>query len=118
MKGFIDLVFRFDDRFYILDWKSNHMGNRIEDYGREALERAVEQNHYTLQYTLYTVALHLFLKARLPGYSYESHFGEVFYIFLRGIDPARGPGFGIFRDRPPLNSIETLSAKLTGRQDN
>ncbi len=117
MKGFMDLVFQVGDRFYILDWKSNFLGSRVEDYNGEALRKAVEDNFYNLQYTLYTVALHQFLKTRLSGYSYESHFGEVLYVFPRGVDPAWGPDYGIFRDRPSLDSIEALSAHLTGRQD-
>jgi exodeoxyribonuclease V beta subunit len=116
MKGFIDLVFEANGRFYILDWKSNFLGARIEDYEQEALRKAVRESLYDLQYTLYTAALHQYLKTRLPGYRYESHFGEVFYLFLRGIDPAYGPKYGVYRDRPSGESIETLSEALTGRR--
>ncbi len=116
MKGFIDLVFEANGRFYILDWKSNFLGPRIEDYGQEPLRKAVRESLYDLQYTLYTVALHQYLKTRLPGYRYELHFGEVFYLFLRGIDPAHGPNYGVYRDRPSGESIEALSEALTGRR--
>jgi exodeoxyribonuclease V beta subunit len=116
MKGFIDLVFEANGRFYILDWKSNFLGARMEDYGQEPLGKAVRESLYDLQYTLYTVALHGYLKTRLREYSYESHFGEVFYLFLRGIDPAHGPNYGIYRDRPSAESIEALSEALTGRR--
>ncbi len=116
MKGFIDLVFEANGRFYILDWKSNFLGPRMEDYGQEPLGKAVRESLYDLQYTLYTVALHGYLKTRLREYSYESHFGEVFYLFLRGIDPAHGPNYGVYRDRPSAESIEALSEALTGRR--
>jgi exodeoxyribonuclease V beta subunit len=88
----------------------------MEDYGQEPLGKAVRESLYDLQYTLYTVALHQYLKTRLPGYRYELHFGEVFYLFLRGIDPAYGPNYGVYRDRPPGGSIEALSESLTGRR--
>jgi exodeoxyribonuclease V beta subunit len=114
MKGFIDLVFEANGRFYILDWKSNFLGPRIEDYGRERLGKAIRESLYDLQYTLYTVALHRFLGTRLPGYRYELHFGEVFYLFLRGIDPVHGPEYGVYGDRPSGESIQALSEALTG----
>ncbi len=115
MKGFIDLVFEANGRFYIVDWKSNFLGPCIEDYGRESLKKAVRESLYDLQYTLYTVAVHQFLRTRIPKYSYEDHFGEVLYLFLRGIDPTHGPEYGVYRDRPSCASIETLSEALTGR---
>ena len=51
---------------------------------------------YLLQYLIYTVALHRYLRLRLPDYDYERHFGGVFYLFLRGMDPASGPDCGVF----------------------
>ena len=114
MKGFIDLVFRCNNRFYIVDWKSNYLGASLEDYGAEGLRKAVADNFYNLQYTLYTLALHQYLRSRLADYSYASHFGEVFYVFLRGVDPLAGPAYGIYRDRPEEASIEALSTALIG----
>jgi exodeoxyribonuclease V beta subunit len=114
MKGFIDMVFRFEERYYLVDWKSNFLGPRVEDYGPESLARAMDENTYTLQYHLYTLALHQYLKLRVPEYAYESHFGGVFYVFLRGVDPAKGPEFGIYRDRPRRDLIEALTEELVG----
>ena len=111
LKGFIDLVFRFEDRFYIVDWKSNWLGNRVEDYHRAAMEREMSAKYYQLQYLLYTVALHQYLALRLPGYDYERHFGGVLYLFIRGIDPSR-PELGVYRDRPSQALIEQLSRAL------
>jgi len=112
MKGFIDLVFQFEDRFYMVDWKSNHLGNRIENYDQKSLKRAMEEHFYFLQYLIYTVALDQYLKVRLPNYSYDKHFGGVFYIFLRGVDPDKGSEYGIFRDRPSEKLIERLNSEL------
>jgi len=111
MKGFIDLVFEHGGRYYLVDWKSNHLGSRPEDYGAEALASVMREELYVLQYHLYTVALHEYLKGRLKDYDYDRHVGGVFYVFLRGVDPARGTG-GIFRDRPARRLIETLSDGL------
>ncbi|UFS70144.1 exodeoxyribonuclease V subunit beta [Geomonas sp. RF6] len=112
VRGFIDLVFEHDGRFYLVDWKSNHLGNQVEDYRPERLAGAMEQKLYPLQYLLYTVALNRFLKLRVPGYSYESHFGGVLYFFLRGVRKDRGEEFGIFRDTPPREMIDELTSCL------
>jgi len=115
MKGFMDMVFQFESRFYLVDWKSNFLGSRVEDYGQEPLAETMKQACYILQYHLYAIALNQYLQARLPGYNYENHFGAVYYIFLRGVDPDWGPGFGIFRDRPSGELISELGASLIDR---
>ncbi|MFP3869616.1 MAG: exodeoxyribonuclease V subunit beta [Syntrophobacteria bacterium] len=112
MKGFIDCVFEFEGRFHLVDWKSNFLGCRVDDYGQDELAAVMEKEFYVLQYHIYTVALDQYLRARLPGYDYGSHFGGVYYIFLRGVDPARGPDYGIYRDRPPEDLIQALCANL------
>jgi exodeoxyribonuclease V beta subunit len=112
MKGFIDLVFQFKSRFYLVDWKSNFLGSRIEDYGQEALSATMVEDYYVLQYHIYAVALNQYLYLRLPGYDYDTHFGGVYYIFLRGVDPDSGPEYGIYRDRPSADLIKELSATL------
>jgi exodeoxyribonuclease V beta subunit len=114
LKGFIDLVFEFQGRFYIVDWKSNLLGSCVEDYGAEALAKEIRRRHYYFQYQLYTVALDRYLRLRMPGYQYERHFGGVYYLFLRGIDPAQ-PGFGIHRDRLEEGFVRQLNELLTGR---
>ena len=113
MKGFIDMVFQFQNRFYLVDWKSNFLGNRVDDYGQKALAAAMKKEFYIIQYHIYTVALNQYLQLRLPGYSYETHFGGVYYIFLRGVDPDRGTDFGIYRQRPSGKLINELCSNLT-----
>lgn len=107
MRGFIDLLFRFKKRFYLVDWKSNWLGSQPADYGSEGMRRAMLQHNYYLQYHLYTLAADLFLEKRLPGYDYQTHFGGVFYIFLRGID-SKDSSRGIFRDRPAAQTVVDL----------
>jgi exodeoxyribonuclease V beta subunit len=111
VKGFIDLVFEHAGRFYLLDWKSNWLGPRIEDYAPPSLEREMAERFYVVQYHLYAVALHLYLSRRLARYDFHDHFGGVFYLFLRGLDPAR-PEFGVFRDRPSRERVEQLTRLL------
>ena len=112
MKGFIDLIFQFQGRYYLVDWKSNFLGSRVEDYGKKALLREMKENFYILQYHIYTLALHQYLKNRVRDYDYEKHFGGVFYVFLRGVDPERGAEFGIYRDQPGKELISALGREL------
>ncbi|MCK4388657.1 MAG: UvrD-helicase domain-containing protein [Desulfobacterales bacterium] len=117
MKGFIDMVFQFEGRFYLVDWKSNFLGGRVGDYGQEALAAVMEKEFYVLQYYIYTLALDQYLRLRLAGYNYETHFGGVYYIFLRGVDPERGPDFGIYRNLPSPELVKALREDLIEKRD-
>lgn len=110
LKGFVDLVFEHGGRWYLVDYKSNWLGDRPEDYRAADLQRAMLAHHYGLQYHLYLVAVHRYLGLRLRGYDYDRHFGGVFYLFLRGMHPARGRETGVYADRPPRALVEALSA--------
>jgi exodeoxyribonuclease V beta subunit len=112
MKGFIDLVFEAAGRYYLLDWKSNWLGNTHADYAPDRLAAAMAREHYYLQFLIYTVALHRYLKQRLPSYDYETHFGGAYYLFLRGIAPQKKTG--IFWDKPTEALIEALDSLLMG----
>ena len=112
MKGFMDLVFQYQGRFYLVDWKSNLLGHRVPDYGPEAMAAEMGEQFYILQYHLYVIALSQYLKMRIPNYDYDRHFGGVFYIFLRGVDPESGPEYGVYRDRPKRELIDTLCETL------
>jgi exodeoxyribonuclease V beta subunit len=115
LNGFIDLVFRFEGRFYLVDWKSNWVGNRLHDYSAGAIKGEMLRHHYFMQYHLYTVALHKYLGLRVPGYDYEQHFGGVIYLFLRGLDPQH-PERGAFRDLPSRSAVDRLSTLLSGNE--
>lgn len=114
LKGFIDLVYEADGRWYVLDWKSNWLGAEVADYAAERLVPVMHREGYHLQYLLYTLALHRWLRLRLPGYDYQRHFGGVQYLFLRGMRPDNGPASGVFRTRPSLELIEALDALMSG----
>jgi exodeoxyribonuclease V beta subunit len=112
LRGFIDLVFAHDNRFYLVDWKSNHLGSDPADYRHDRLREVMLHERYTLQYLLYTVALHHYLAGRMAHYRYEEHFGGLFYIFLRGVSREHGPACGIYHDRPEARLVEQLGRVL------
>ena len=111
LKGFIDLVFEFAGKYYIVDYKSNWLGNSVENYNLESLQQVMCEHRYDLQYQLYALALHRFLKSRLPHYHYQDHFGGVYYLFLRGM-----PENGVFYHLPEPQFIEKLDKLFEGEQ--
>ena len=114
MHGFIDLVFRSHGRYYIVDWKSNFLGDSLRDYAPERLHETMLQELYFLQYHLYAVAVDRYLGARMPQYTYEKNFGGVFYVFLRGISRQTGAACGVYADRPGERLIKSLGRALGG----
>ncbi len=114
VRGFIDLVFEFRGKVYLVDYKSNYLGHRLADYGQGGIRDAMVEHHYDLQYLIYTVALHRYLRSRIPDYDYGRHFGGVFYLFLRGMRPEHGPKFGVFQDRPESGLIAELDMVFAG----
>lgn len=116
LKGYIDLVFRSGGRFYLADYKSNWLGESPDAYSGEALSRAMVDEGYMLQLLIYTLALHRYLKSRMPDYSYGEHFGGAFYLFVRGMDPRRSDRCGVFAESPPENLILALDAWMAEAQ--
>lgn len=113
LKGFIDLVFCWQGKYYLLDYKSNWLGEDSSAYTRPAMEQAMAEHRYDLQYQLYTLALHRYLRHRLVDYDYQRHFGGVIYLFLRGVD-AQHPGNGIFACRPEQALVEGMDRLFSG----
>lgn len=110
-KGFVDLAFEHAGRYYVVDYKSNWLGEGDAAYTAEAMAAAVAAQRYDLQYVLYLLALHRQLQLRLPDYDYDRHVGGALYLFLRG---SRAAGQGIHRARPPRALIEALDALFKG----
>lgn len=115
MTGAIDLVFRHQGRYYLADFKSNHLGDDYTDYAPDKLATVMAEEAYDLQLLIYTLALHRHLAARLPGYSYEQHLGGAFYLFLRGMHPQQ-PGAGVYAARPPVALIAALDDYYAGEK--
>ena len=109
LTGFIDLIFVYKGRYYVLDYKSN----ALSDYQPETLTQAMREHNYGLQYWLYSVVLHQYLQKRLPDYQFSEHFGGVRYLFVRGmrIDQAMS---GIYSDMPDEQRIDELTKVFSG----
>jgi exodeoxyribonuclease V beta subunit len=113
LTGFVDLICRCQGKFYIMDYKSNWLGNHLSDYGPERLEQAMRDHNYGLQYWLYTLVLHRYLQNSVENYDYATHFGGVMYLFIRGMEPTL-PGSGVYFDLPDQATLEQLDRCLTG----
>lgn len=87
LKGYVDLVFEHAGRYYVLDWKSNHLGWDAAAYAPDALATAMAEHGYYLQARLYLLALHRFLAFRLPDYDPARHLGGAAYLFVRAVRP-------------------------------
>lgn len=115
LKGFIDLIFRHDGRYYVADYKSNYLGDQISDYQPDALKEAMEHHQYDLQYWIYSIAVDQYLSRRISNYDYETHFGGVYYFFLRGMN-GKSDGEGVFFTRPEKSQLEKWKGWLLGAE--
>lgn len=116
LRGFLDLVVWKGGRLFVVDYKSNHLGSRYADYERSRLGVVMESHHYLLQGLLYAVAAHRYAASRIQGYRYDTHFGGISYLFLRGVSPdAPGLGSGVYFFRPRQELMDDLS-RLFGEE--
>jgi exodeoxyribonuclease V beta subunit len=112
MRGFIDAIFFDGERYFLVDYKSNHLGSLRADYAPENLLAPMIAHDYVLQYLIYSVALDRYLSRTLEDYSYKTHFGGAYYLFLRGMSEAHPPGCGVFFDRPDEALVGGVSELL------
>jgi exodeoxyribonuclease V beta subunit len=119
LTGSLDLVVRTGPadapRFAVLDYKTNWLGApgeelTVDHYRPDALAAEMYRHHYALQALLYTVALHRYLRWRVPGYSVERNLAGVLYLFLRGM--VGDPSYGVFAWKPPAALVRALSDAL------
>ena len=116
MTGKIDLLFRHDGRFHVLDWKGNWLGPRLDDYRGDALARGMDHSDYRFQALLYTVALQRYLRQRLPDYRRQVHLGDAWYLFLRAVGTdATHPDNGVWRHRFDGDLLDAVDAALPAR---
>ncbi len=106
--GVIDLVFEFEGKYYLADYKSNMLGASLDDYTPAKLQQAMLDRRYDLQSLIYSIALHRYLRQRIPNYDYQQHFGGAYYLFLRAMRPQSGPDYGVHFEKPNFDDIETL----------
>lgn len=113
LKGFIDLTFEWQGQYFILDYKSNHLGDSLNDYQTDRLHQAMGEHRYDVQLVIYTLALHRLLSLRIPNYDYDTHIGGGYYLFLRGLDISDSNS-GQFYCKPEKSLIFALDALLKG----
>jgi exodeoxyribonuclease V beta subunit len=123
--GSIDLLFIHNKKIYVLDYKSNTLGKAPHFYDQTHMTQAMQDNRYDLQYLIYSVAAHRYMKQRLgSGYAFDApqdktgySFGGVLYLFLRGMGLENYPRHGIWFHRPGKQEIESLDAAFMGLTD-
>lgn len=114
MHGFIDLVFEWQGRYYIADYKSTYLGEEYNRYDNEHLLQNIQDNYYDLQYLIYSLALHRYLKQRVLDYKPDTHFGGVYYLYLRGMSGNRQTGVYFSAiDEDLLNRLDGLFSNTT-----
>ena len=112
LTGFVDLVCQYREKFYVIDYKTNFLGETLADYESDNLLTAMQSHNYGLQYWIYTLVLHRHLENILADYSYQKHFGGVMYLFVRGMNPGI-PGSGVFSTVPDYETLMALD-RATG----
>lgn len=95
IKGVIDLLFYHEGRYYLLDWKTNWLGEESACYSQEKMKEAMEENHYFLQASLYQEAIRRYLQT-VDKRPFEECFGGTFYLFVRGIEKGKNTGIYFF----------------------
>ncbi len=104
LTGFIDLICEYKGRYYVMDYKTNSLA----DYSTASMTESMREHNYGLQYWIYTLVLHRYLQQTLADYSFETHFGGVRYLFVRGMNPDDAMS-GVFSDQPDIETLEALS---------
>ena len=112
LTGFADLIFEWQGRYHVLDYKTNWLGARLAHYRGASLDAAMAGHHYDLQALLYTVALHRYLRQRLPAYTPETQLGQTWYLFVRAL--GYGAGLGVWRRQWPAALIDALDNAFAG----
>ena len=110
LRGEIDLVYEYAGKYYVVDYKSNYLGNSLSNYNNENLSAAMNKAGYWLQAAIYQVALHRFLRLRLKDYvgNETQYLGAVEYVFLRGIDSQGAQNYGRIQWQIPFELVKAL----------
>ena len=119
LTGSIDAVLRYaGPEFVIVDYKTNKIFSGPVDasqFDQQTMAHEMMRSHYPLQALLYSVALHRYLRWRLPAYSPDTNLGGVQYLFVRAmIGPGTPRGCGVFTWRPSAELVVKLSDLLAG----
>lgn len=110
LRGYIDLMFEWQGRWYVADYKSN----TLPAYTPNTVNEAVQREHYVLQAQLYTAAAQRYLKQRVSGYDPRTHWGGSLFLFLRGMQGPDRAGSSVFFDRQPAELLSAVDSWLGG----
>ncbi|MDX1587809.1 MAG: UvrD-helicase domain-containing protein [Oleiphilaceae bacterium] len=113
LHGFVDLIYQWQGRYYVVDYKSTFLGDRLRDYQEPRLTESMEKSYYDLQYLLYSLALHRYLRTRIPDYDPARHLGGVEYLYLRGLSPQTQGG--VFHRPADLDALNALDRLFSGQ---
>ena len=113
LTGFIDLIFQANNKYYVVDYKSNYLGSDYSDYSSDKLKTAIEHHYYDLQYLIYTVALVKSLLAIDKNFDYHKDFGGIAYIFTRGVNGEDGQG--VYTCKPQKKVIDGMLGEFCGQ---
>ena len=103
LKGFTDLVFEHEGRYWVLDYKSNALGGGDAAYHKQALAAGMAEHRYDIQGALYMLALHRLLQSRMGGqYDPARQLGGAIFMFLRGIANTQTHGCYLLAPDPAL----------------
>ncbi len=109
LKGFVDLIFEWQGQYFILDYKSNYLGENVQAYDQIATHVAMSEHRYDVQLVIYTLALHRLLQLRIRDYDYDLHIGGAYYLFLRGMSASDDKDhYGQYFHKPDKKLIESL----------
>jgi exodeoxyribonuclease V beta subunit len=110
LRGYIDLLFEWQDRWYVADYKSNS----LRAYDEATIIETVQREHYLLQAQLYTAAAHRYLTQRVHGYDPGQHWGGALFVFVRGMTGPEGAGSSVFFDRGSAELLKAVDRWLGG----
>jgi exodeoxyribonuclease V beta subunit len=113
LRGAIDLIFEHNNCWYLVDYKTNWLGESLEAYNKTTIEQTMIKHRYDLQYQIYSLAMHRLLKQKLTNYDFDANFGGVFYLFIRGITATPNDSSGIFYCKPNKEFILELDQLLS-----
>ena len=110
LRGYIDLMFEWQGRWYVADYKSN----TLPSYTPATVNEAVQRTHYVLQAQLYTAAAHRYLKQRVADYDPETQWGGALFLFLRGMRGPKSAGSSVFFDHQSPELLNAVDQWLGG----
>ncbi|WP_343187979.1 exodeoxyribonuclease V subunit beta [Buchnera aphidicola] len=114
LTGFIDLICFWNNQYFIIDYKTNLLGPKNKDYNKKNIKIEIMKHRYDIQYQIYSLALHRYLKNNLQNYQFTIHFGGIIYLFLRAFDNIKNKN-GIFFHQPKKILIEKLDLLFSGK---